>query len=97
MLAELKQGLQKEGLWSEHAPSQDDLSSEQPFCVDTLRFEQWLQFVMIVRFENMLVLNTPLPARCDIAPMAQEAFKQRSLNLVIEKIIEIDALLNQKN
>ena len=97
LLAELKQCMRNEGLWSGHAPSQIDLSSQQPFCVDTLSFEQWLQFVMIVRFEQMIKSNTSLPTQCDIAPMAQEAFKDRSLNSTIEKINKIDDLLNQKH
>ena len=97
LLAELKQCMRNEGLWSEQPPSQIDLSSQHPFCVDTLRFEQWLQFVMIVRFEQMIESNTALPTQCDIAPMAQEAFKHRSLNSIIEKINKIDDLLNQKH
>ncbi len=96
LLAGLKQVMRNEGLWGEHAPSQHDLSSQEPFCVDTLSFEQWLQFVMIVRFEQMIESNTALPTQCDIAPMAQEAFKHRSLNSIIEKINKIDDLLNKK-
>ena len=97
LLAELKQSMRNEGIWSGQSPSQHDLSSQQPFCVDTLKFEQWLQFVMIVRFEQMIESNTSLPTQCDIAPMAQEAFKHRSLDPVIEKISEIDDLLNLKH
>ncbi|MCQ3971707.1 YqcC family protein, partial [Klebsiella pneumoniae] len=29
-------------LWSVEPPAPEDLASVEPFCVDTLRFEQWL-------------------------------------------------------
>lgn len=82
------------GIWSTQVPSLEALSSTQPFCVDTLSFEQWLQFVMMVRFEEMIHNSIPLPKQCDIAPMAEEAFKGRSLSKVIVLISAIDKLIN---
>jgi len=93
-LAELQSEMRASGIWSESEPSQDALESEQPFCVDTLPFEQWLQFVMIPRFNWMIAENMALPSQCDIAPMAEEAFKLRNLNGVILCLKSIDQLLS---
>ena len=82
------------GVWSIELPSQEALNSTQPFCVDTLSFEQWLQFVMMAKFEEMIRLSLPLPSKCEIAPMAEEAFKGRSVGVVIDQIQLIDRLLS---
>ncbi len=84
------------GIWSKEAPSLEALSSAQPFCVDTLSFEQWLQFVMMARFAEMIQHSLALPSQCDIAPMAEEAFKGRQLPNVIELLRAIDKLLSDK-
>jgi len=94
LLSQLQVCLQVEQLWASSAPSQAALSSTEPFCVDTLSFEQWLQFVMVVRFRKMIQVKVPLPGKCDIAPMAEEAFKGRSLGKVVSAIRAIDELLS---
>ena len=82
------------GILSTVVPSVAALSSTQPFCVDTLNFEQWLQFVMMARFEGMIQNSQPLPTQCDIAPMAEEAFKGRLFPNVIARLRAIDKLLS---
>ncbi len=94
LLTQLQACLQAEQLWASEPPSQQALNSTQPFCVDTLSFEQWLQFVMMPRFQQMIQTATPLPTQCDISPMAQEAFKSPSLSSVMVVIRAIDKLLS---
>ncbi len=94
LLSQLQSCLQAEQLWASSPPSQAALSSTQPFCVNTLSFEQWLQFVMMARFRKMIQAEVPLPGNCDIAPMAEEAFKGRSLGKVISAIRAVDELLS---
>ncbi|MEY8247818.1 MAG: YqcC family protein [Bermanella sp.] len=94
LLSRLQAGLQAQQLWASTPPSQAALSSTQPFCVDTLSFEQWLQFVMIVRFRGMIQTSMPLPGNSDMAAMATEAFKGRSLPAVVAIIRAIDELLS---
>lgn len=83
-------------LWSETRPNERALASDQPFAVDTLSFEQWLQFIFIERTQALIQYNMDLPTSCAIAPMAEEALPQ-ALNrreVLIELIGEIDELLN---
>ena len=62
-------------LWEMVSPPVEAFESQLPFCVDTMRFSQWLQWVFIARFQAIIEGGHPLPARCNIAVMAEEAFK----------------------
>ena len=83
-------------LWSDRRPSARALNSDQPFAVDTLGFEQWLQFIFLERMHAM-VEGHQLPSSCDIAPMAEEALPQRlkKREVLIELLREFDVLINQ--
>ena len=95
-LTELTIILKKLNLWQDQAPSSADLASSAPFCCDTLSFEQWLQFVLIKRLNNMIDTKMPLPDIICLCPMAEQAFS--SLGQVADKLInvigDIDELLS---
>ena len=95
LLDELEHSMRDGAFWSNASPSPEALSSQQPFCVDTLEFEEWLQFVMIPRFRWMIEQRVSLPTSCDISPMAEEAFKDRSGVQVTLVLRKIDRLLTQ--
>lgn len=65
-------------LWEEQPPAPEALASTEPFCVDTIEFNQWLQFVFLPRIYDMIDRRQPLPRRCGIAPMAEEYLRVRS-------------------
>ena len=46
-LIDLEAALRQLDLWSDTPPSQEALSSEQPFAMDSLEFEEWLQFIFL--------------------------------------------------
>ncbi|MCB5162753.1 YqcC family protein [Marinomonas algarum] len=75
LLADLQGAMQEASVWECTAPSDIALQSQEPFCIDTMSFPQWLRFVMITRFKLILVCGQDLPASCHISPMAEEAFK----------------------
>lgn len=75
LLAQLAAELQHQQLWQLESPSAQALASTEPFCVDTLSFSQWLQWMMIPRFEQMIAAGMSLPSRCEIQPMAEEGLK----------------------
>lgn len=70
----LEQELRQQGLWAAQPPSPDALASREPFCVDTLAFEGWLQWVFIPRMAQIVESAGPVPASCNIQPMGEEAF-----------------------
>ncbi|GLS82733.1 YqcC family protein [Paraferrimonas haliotis] len=89
LLAQLQAEMQQCGMWQSQPPSPQALASEQPFCVDTLRFEQWLQFIFLPKMTLLLNSGRPLPSSSGIAAMAQVAWRQR---LDVGKLL---AIINQ--
>lgn len=61
-------------LWAPEAPERWRLESQAPFCVDTLAFEQWLQWVLIPQLSHLLERGETLPGECRIQPMGEQAF-----------------------
>lgn len=64
-------------VWSSEPPSEQALASTQPFCIDTLAFTEWLQFVFLVRMKVIVEQGRGLPDVSGIAPMAEEYFRAR--------------------
>ncbi|RAU41380.1 MULTISPECIES: YqcC family protein [unclassified Pseudomonas] len=62
------------GWWSDEPPSDDALASREPFCVDTLDFEQWLQWIFLPRMKIILEQDLALPNASGILEMAQMAY-----------------------
>jgi uncharacterized protein YqcC (DUF446 family) len=96
VLIDIESELRQLGLWDRIPPSTLALASDQPFCVDTLTLPQWLQFIFLPTFYQMLETGQPLPARCGIAPMAEEFFKGGGLptSALEEALQRIDNLLS---
>ncbi len=65
------------GWWSVDAPTEQELSSQQPFCVDTLAFEQWLQWIFLPRMKFILEQGCPLPSVSGIQQMGEMVFVDR--------------------
>lgn len=92
----LEQALRVFDLWDSQAPSAQALASTQPFCVDTLNFPQWLQFIFLPRMRMLCEQAMPLPAKCGVAPMCEEYFRAlpRSGKTLIEPLQTIDLILD---
>nr|WP_067298610.1 YqcC family protein [Marinobacterium profundum] len=95
LLRQLEQELQTLQLWQQNAPSSEALNSIEPFCVDSLAFSEWLQWVMIPRFDAMIQQQRTLPGNSDIAAMAEEAFKGINADtaVLLDLIRQIDSTL----
>jgi len=85
-------------LWSKCPPSDKQLQSREPFCVDTMKFESWLQWVFIPNMRDML--NMPhfngMAHASNIHAMAEHCFADRmnSLTSIIDCLKAIDGLIN---
>jgi uncharacterized protein YqcC (DUF446 family) len=73
LLTELATALQAAGQWQMLPPPAAALASTLPFCCDTLRFTEWLQWLFIPRTRAVLDAGESLPSVSGIAPMAEEA------------------------
>lgn len=65
------------GWWSESPPSAQALASREPFCVDTLEFQQWLQWIFLPRMKVILEQDLPLPNASGILEMAEMVYASR--------------------
>lgn len=99
ILIDVESELRQLGLWQSAAPSPKALASSAPFCVDTLAFNQWLQFVFIPRMSDLVEHRQQLPANCQVAPMAEEFFRNRELSArsLIASLDQLDKVLSQRS
>ena len=97
LLTMVELAMESADLWETEEPSEEALASSEPFCMDTLSFEQWLRFVFIARFSIMVQHQLPLPTECAVAPMAEEAFKDLDATAVIDALKAVDQLLTSES
>lgn len=96
-LQSLQLALSKAGHWSESGISAEALASQQPFCLDTMNFSQWLQFVFIPNIQSLINKQQALPCLVKdqgLGPMATEFYaKVEADRTVLAVICQIDELL----
>ena len=95
-LSHVESQLRTLSLWSDRAPSPAALASRQPFAVDTLAFEEWLQFIFLPRMQHLAETGSQLPADCAVAPMAEECFRHHPADVgeLVARLAAIDRLLS---
>lgn len=76
LLTNLETEMRAVELWEQQSPPAAAFESEVPFFYDTMNFAQWMQWVFVARFRAILEGGHPLPSSCEVAPMAEEYFKQ---------------------
>lgn len=75
----IERELRVHGWWDDVPPSAEALSSVEPFSVDTLDFEQWLQWIFLPRMKAILEQDLPLPNASGIQEMAEMVFAGRNV------------------
>lgn len=97
LLLALEREMRSQGRWDEQRPPEQALLSRQPFAVDTLSFDQWLQWVFIPKLDELLVKQRPLPRDCAIGPMAEEVYGTENAGgqRIARIVFEIDVLLTR--
>ncbi len=98
LLDDLEEQLKVLKLWSSDHPKEGALKSVAPFCVDTLTFEQWLQFVFLPKMRTLLKQGGSLPQAACLLPVAEQVYsgldkKNRELLLIIDRIDRLSTRL----
>lgn len=75
-------------LWNSEKPDETALSSTEPFALDSLEPEQWLQWIFIPKMLDMLEKDQ-VPKGFSISPYFEEVWKVDATKL------ELIALLNR--
>lgn len=93
ILDALEREMRRLGFWENRAPSPSAFASCTPFFADTMAFHEWLQWVFIARFRELIEGGHELPEYCDVAPMAEEALSADPLEAapVIHLLADFDA------
>ncbi|WP_026145189.1 YqcC family protein [Pseudomonas asplenii] len=86
----IERELRAQGWWSDEPPGEEALSSVEPFSVDTLEFEQWLQWIFLPKMKVILEQDLPLPNASGILAMAEMVYGLRP-----GEGVELQALLAQ--
>ena len=98
LLLNLEKVMRQVNVWEMPEPSQQALVSQQPFCIDSMGFDQWLKFVMLEKFKILLAQGGALPSTSNIAPMAQEFYKTQNKTAkgaIVQALEAIDLCLSQ--
>lgn len=97
LLDKLTTVLQTYDHWEAEQPPAEALSSSQPFAIDTLRCEQWLQWIFIPKLSQMVAMNITLPAAFEISPYVEEAMKEAKGHTAILAVArELDQLFKSE-
>ena len=95
LLQKLEQSLRQTKLWSSVSPPTAALNSPYPFSVDSLSFQQWLQFIFIPKMLVVVIDEKALPHAMNILPMAEQSFGQATIYVeVLDVIRQIDEVFS---
>ncbi|MEZ9155490.1 YqcC family protein [Vibrio sp. F13] len=95
LLQQLEQQMRQCSLWSTLPPSDEALASVEPFGIDSLQPEEWLQWIFIVKINAMMDAQMSLPKGFAIHPYFGEVWKNKAdkveLLVTIQSIDEVCA------
>ncbi len=96
VLLEVEASLRTHGKWDECKPDASDLNSTIPFCMDTLKFEQWLQWIFLPRMKDTLEQTKPLPSQSGIFEYAEDCLRKNdpSTNTLLKQLKRFDDLIS---
>lgn len=73
VLEQLEDKLIQLSLWEEQAPTQQALSSDQPFALDTLQPTQWLQWIFIPKMRELIESQSEVPIGFEVSAYFEQA------------------------
>ncbi len=94
LLIDLEANLRNSGLWAAEAPTAEALASAEPFALDTMPLQSWLQFIFIPRIRQLLEARAALPNTCEVLPVAEETFDKNNKAL-LAVIAKLDKLISE--
>jgi len=92
ILEDIEQVMRDDKLWHATPPEAEAFESKEPFSVDTMSAEQWLQWGLVPRMYALLEAQAPLPTRFAITPYFEVAMPE-ALRLLTQ-LQRLDDLLN---
>lgn len=98
LLLAIEAQMRQTGLWEVKPPPPEALHSLVPFCHDSLRLEQWLQWVFLPKMKQVLESEQGCPSSSEIAPLAEYRFSQldRPTTALLQLLERFDAHINRE-
>ncbi|WP_419533974.1 YqcC family protein [Endozoicomonas sp.] len=90
LLEAIESELRRQDVWLPMPPSVEAMASTTPFCMDTMAFSQWLQWIFVPRVRAIIDGGGSLPKGSNIKSYAEEALPLERLEgekllLIIEQ------------
>ncbi|MCJ8170735.1 YqcC family protein [Atopomonas sediminilitoris] len=84
-------------MWSDSAPTAQALASTEPFCLDTLSFEQWLQWLFLPRMHILVEEGRLFSGKSSIRAMGEVVWRERlsQTRPLLDVLGQVDALISQ--
>ena len=79
-LDEIEAEMKRIGMWQEQPPRPEQFSFTQAFAMDTMAFDQWLQFVFIPRVREIVATRGAFPPFSEVAAQAVREFDTHPLD-----------------
>lgn len=94
LLEALESELRRQDVWLPMPPPVEAMASTTPFCVDTMAFSQWLQWIFIPRVRAIIDRGGALPTGSNITSYAEETLpcerlEGEKLLLIIEQLDQL--------
>ncbi|CNH50247.1 YqcC family protein [Yersinia pekkanenii] len=100
ILQDIELAMRAISLWQTVPPPAEAFESNEPFSIDTMDAEQWLQWVLIPRMYALLASNSPFPLRFAITPYFEEALSgddRPDCTALLVQLQRLDDLLNKES
>ncbi|MFK0570623.1 YqcC family protein [Endozoicomonas sp.] len=94
LLEAIETELRRQAVWLPMPPSVEAMASTTPFCMDTMVFSQWLQWIFVPRVRAVIESGGALPKGSNIKSYAEEALPVEQLEcekllLIIEQFDQL--------
>lgn len=90
----LEAELRRLGAWSDTPLPPEKMQFTRPFGGDTMAFEQWIQFILVVRLRDIAASGGRMPPSSDLAAYAVREFDghEDEMATLIDLLRDVDAL-----
>ncbi|PVZ85346.1 hypothetical protein C9426_19900 [Serratia sp. S1B] len=97
-LQEIERVMRELAWWQDVPPAAESFDSIEPFCVDSMLAEEWLQWVLLPRMNALLDADAPLPTRFVITPYFEQAWQDKQPGCIPLLVLlqRLDTLLNKE-
>ncbi len=92
----LEHELRSLNLWRDTPPTEQELNSQQPFCVDTLSFDQWLQWLFLPRLQQMVAEGKVFSGKSAMRSMGEVVWRERMVEArpLLDVLGNLDGLIS---